>query len=280
MKSILIAIFSAVLIYGCSSDPDFNRLKSGLKYYDDKSGEGNAAKNGDLIEINFRGWVIKDSANLAADWSADTTKNIDLIANSYAMNQPMKFILGSDSFIKGSEEGMVGMKPGGKRTILIPSNLAYGKDGMGPIPPNSSIKVVIELLSAKEVPVVKMWDVDSTLFKTTASGLKYAIIQEGVGDNVKPNQTVVVHYSGFLMDGTKFDSSVERDEPITFMAGAGQVIPGWDEGLLLLKKGSKARFIIPSLLAYGDRDLGKIPPNSTLIFDVEMVDVIVPQGQQ
>ena len=280
MKSILITLFSAVLIYGCSSDPDFITLKSGLKYYDDKSGEGTAAKNGDLIEINFKGWIIKDSTNLIADWSADTTKNIDMIANSYAMNQPMKFILGSDSFIKGSEEGMVGMKPGGKRTILIPSNLAYGKDGMGPIPPNSSIKVVIELLSAKEVPVAKMWEVDSTLFKTTASGLKYAIIQEGAGETVKPNQTVVVHYSGFLLDGTKFDSSVERDEPITFMAGAGQVIPGWDEGLLLLKKGSKARFIIPSNLAYGDRDLGKIPPNSTLIFDVEMVDVIVPQGQQ
>ena len=83
---------------------------------------------------------------------------------------------------------------------------------------------------------------------------------------MEKQKQVVVHYSGFLLDGTKFDSSVERDEPLTFVAGAGQVIPGWDEGLLLLKKGSKARFIIPSNLAYGDRDLGKIPPNSTLSF--------------
>ncbi|MFZ1281290.1 MAG: FKBP-type peptidyl-prolyl cis-trans isomerase, partial [Ignavibacteriaceae bacterium] len=96
-----------------------------------------------------------------------------------------------------------------------------------------------------------------------------------------PQQQIVVHYSGFLLDGTKFDSSVERDEPLTFMAGVGQVIPGWDEGLLLLKKGSKARLVIPDSLAYGDRDLGKIPPKSTLVFDVEIVDVVTaqPQGQ-
>lgn len=279
MKSMLIVLLSAVLIYGCSGDPDFITLKSGLKYCDDKHGEGISAKNGDLIEINFRGWIIKDSSNLFSDWVADTTKNVDLIANSYMMNQPMKFVLGSDSFIKGSEEGMVGMKPGGKRTIIIPSNLAYGKEGMGPIPPNTNIKVVIELLLSKEIPAVKMWDVDSTLLKTTPSGLRYAILQNGTGENVKPAQTVVVHYSGFLLDGTKFDSSVERDDPITFVAGVGQVIPGWDEGLQLLQKGSKARFVIPSKLAYGERDMGKIPPNSTLIFDVEVVDIISAQDQ-
>ena len=281
MKSILIVLFSAVLMYGCSSDTDFVTLKSGLKYIDDKVGTGEGAKNGDLIEINFKGWIVKDSTNLASDWAVDTTKKADLIADSYVMNQPMKFILGSDSFIKGSEEGMVGMKSGGKRTIIIPANLAYGPTGMGPIPPNSSIKVVIELLSTKVVPAVKMWDVDSTLFKTTASGLKYAIIKEGDGPKVEAQKQVSVHYSGFLLDGIKFDSSVERDEPIVLTAGVGQVIPGWDEGLLLLKKGSKARFIIPSNLAYGDRDLGKIPPNSTLIFDVEIVDVVSapPQGQ-
>ena len=273
MKSILIVLFSVFLIYGCSSDPDYVTLKSGIKYYDEKPGTGTAAKNGDLIEINFKGWICKDSLNLFKDWSADTTKKIDVIADSYAMNQPLKFVLGSESFIKGSEEGMVGLKPGGKRTIIIPSKLAYGEAGMGPIPPNTDLKVVVELISAKVIEPVKMWDVDSTLFKTTASGLKYAIIKDGDGPAVEKEKQVSVHYSGFLLDGTKFDSSVERDEPITLVAGAGQVIPGWDEGLLLLKKGSKARFIIPPSLGYGERDLGKIPPNSTLIFDVEIVDV-------
>lgn len=278
MKSILIVLFSFVFIYGCSNEVT---LKSGLKYKDIKVGSGVEAKNGDLVEIQFKGWICKDSTNLYEDWSKDSTKQQQMIADSYAMNQPMKFVLGTDSFIKGSEEGVIGMKAGGQRIIIIPSKCAYGPDGMGPIPPNTDIKVVVELVSAKTAPTAKMWDVDSTLFKTTASGLKYAIIKEGEGPLVQPQQQIVVHYSGFLLDGTKFDSSVERDEPLTFMAGVGQVIPGWDEGLLLLKKGSKARLVIPDSLAYGDRDLGKIPPHSTLVFDVEIMDVLTaqPQGQ-
>jgi len=273
MKSILIALFSVVLIFGCSKSPDVVTLKSGLKYNEVKVGTGAEAKNGDLVEIHFKGWIIKDSSDLFSDWSVDSTKKADLIADSYAMNQPMKFGLGTESFIKGSEEGIVGMKAGGQRAIVIPSNLAYGPQGMGPVPPNSSIRVLVELVSTKEAITAKMWEIDSTLFKTTASGLKYAIIKEGEGELVKKEKQATVHYSGFLLDGTKFDSSVERDEPFTFVAGVGQVIPGWDEGVQLMKKGSKAKFIVPSNLAYGDRDLGKIPPNSTLIFDVEVLDV-------
>jgi peptidylprolyl isomerase len=273
MKSILIVLFSVVLIFGCSNSPDSVTLKSGLKYNEVKVGTGAEAKNGDLIEIHFKGWVIKDSSDLFSDWSVDSTKKADLIADSYAMNQPMKFVLGTESFIKGSEEGIVGMKAGGQRTIIIPANLGYGAEGMGPIPPNSSIRVLVELVSTKEATVAKMWDVDSTLFKTTKTGLKYAIIKEGEGELVVKDKQATVHYSGFLLDGSKFDSSVERDEPFTFVAGVGQVIPGWDEGVQLMKKGSKARFIVPANLAYGDRDLGKIPPNSTLIFDVEVLDV-------
>jgi peptidylprolyl isomerase len=273
MKSILIALFSVVFIFGCSKSPDVVTLKSGLKYNEVKVGTGAEAKTGDLVEIHFKGWIIKDSSNLFSDWSVDSTKKADCIADSYVMNQPMKFVLGTESFIKGSEEGIVGMKAGGQRAIVIPSNLAYGSQGMGPVPPNSSIRVLVELVSTKKAITAKMWDVDSTLFKTTASGLKYAIIKEGEGEFVKKEKQTTVHYSGFLLDGTKFDSSVERDEPFTFVAGVGQVIPGWDEGVQLMKKGSKAKFIVPSNLAYGDRDLGKIPPNSTLIFDVEVLDV-------
>jgi peptidylprolyl isomerase len=273
MKSILIALFSVVFIFGCSNSPDSVTLKSGLRYSEVKVGTGAEAKNGDLIEIQFKGWIIKDSSNLFSDWSVDSTKKADLIADSYAMNQPMKFVLGTESFIKGSEEGIVGMKTGGQRTIIIPSYLCYGPEGMGPIPPNTNIRVLVELVSTKEAVTAKMWDVDSTLFKTTASGLKYVIVKEGEGELVGKEKQATVHYSGFLLDGTKFDSSVERDEPFTFVAGVGQVIPGWDEGVQLMKKGSKARFIVPSNLAYGDRDLGKIPPNSILIFDVEVLDV-------
>jgi peptidylprolyl isomerase len=273
MKKVLIAVLSLITLFACSKKNDVVSLKSGLKYSDIKVGKGNEAKNGDLVELHFRAWLVKDSSNLYSDWSKDSTKQKDLIIDSYQMPQPVKFILGNENFVKGSDEGIVGMKAGGQRTIIIPSKLGYGKQGMGPIPPNTNLKLTVELVDAKQPVLAKMWDVDSTKFKTTKSGLKYEIIKEGEGDLVGKNKHVTVNYSGYLLNGQKFDSSVERDEPFTFVVGVGQVIPGWDEGVQLLKKGSKARFIIPPALAYGSRDLGKIPPNSTLIFDVEILDV-------
>ena len=105
--------------------------------------------------------------------------------------------------------------------------------------------------------------------KTTESGLAYFMIKEGVGAQAKAGQTVSVHYTGKLADGTKFDSSHDRNAPIEFPLGEGRVIPGWDEGIALLKVGGKATFIIPPSLAYGERGAGGvIPPNATLIFEV------------
>lgn len=108
--------------------------------------------------------------------------------------------------------------------------------------------------------------------KETASGLNYVIIKEGNGEKPSVGTLIKVHYTGKLLDGTVFDSSVNRNEPFQFVLGIGQVIPGWDEGLQLLSKGSKAVLYIPYYLAYGDRGAGTIPPFSTLIFEVELID--------
>lgn len=107
--------------------------------------------------------------------------------------------------------------------------------------------------------------------KVTESGLQYLVVKEGNGKKPGLNDVVTVHYTGRLIDGTVFDSSVERGEPATF--AVGQVIPGWVEGLQLMSEGSAYRLFIPSELAYGEHGTGPIQPNSTLIFDVQLLKV-------
>ena len=106
---------------------------------------------------------------------------------------------------------------------------------------------------------------------TTASGLQYEVITMGDGEKPSATDRVKTHYHGTLIDGTVFDSSVERGEPISF--GLNQVIKGWTEGLQLMPIGSKFRFFIPYNLAYGERGQGSIPPFATLIFEVELIDI-------
>jgi FKBP-type peptidyl-prolyl cis-trans isomerase len=111
-------------------------------------------------------------------------------------------------------------------------------------------------------------------YDETTSGLRYKILQKGNGKQATKGAKVSVHYKGQLLDGTVFDSSYKRKQPLDFNVGVGQVISGWDEGIQLLQVGSKARLVIPSNLGYGERGAGGvIPPNATLIFDVELMDV-------
>jgi FKBP-type peptidyl-prolyl cis-trans isomerase len=108
----------------------------------------------------------------------------------------------------------------------------------------------------------------------TESGLEYIEVEAGEGVQAEAGKTVDVHYTGKLQDGTVFDSSHTRSAPISFKLGIGQVIKGWDEGIALMKVGGKAQLIIPPDLGYGERGAGGvIPPNATLVFDVELVDV-------
>ncbi len=109
--------------------------------------------------------------------------------------------------------------------------------------------------------------------KPTASGLYYIEKTKGTGPRAVAGKTVKVHYTGTLVNGTKFDSSRDRNQPFGFTIGKGMVIPGWDEGIAMMEQGGKAVLIIPSKLAYGDRDMGEIAPYSTLIFDVELLEV-------
>ena len=124
----------------------------------------------------------------------------------------------------------------------------------------------------KEVKKLNMEKTEDTKIMTTPSGLKYIDEVSGNGASPMTGQTVKVHYTGWLENGAKFDSSVDRGQPFEFIIGVGQVIKGWDEGVSTMKVGGKRKLIIPSLLGYGTRGAGSaIPPNATLVFDVELL---------
>jgi peptidylprolyl isomerase len=190
---------------------------------------------------------------------------------------PITFEIGKDGVVfPGWEEGVTHMKVGGKRYLLIPPDLGLGDVGGGEIPPNATLIIEVELTDVKE-PVI-MTEVDEDDFTTTESGLKYFDLIEGEGEMPVPGQIVVVHYTGWLQDGTKFDSSLDRGEPFAFDLGAGMVIEGWEEGVATMKVGGKRQLVIPSELGYGDTGAGgTIPPGATLIFEIELLEIEIPE---
>ncbi len=172
----------------------------------------------------------------------------------------------------GLEESTIYLTKGKKTKII-------------PLAENDSIEYYVSLANTKKLKLsaldllfikeaIAVWNKEKKDIgmEFTDSGLGYKITEEGEGTSPEKGQKVTVHYTGTLEDGTKFDSSLDRNQPFTFTLGVGQVIKGWDEGIALLKKGSKATLKIPSELGYGPRGAGGvIPPNAILYFDVELI---------
>ena len=212
---------------------------SGLQYTDEVVGAGDTPQRGDYVVVHYTGTL------------QDGTK----FDSSLDRGEPFVFQIGVGQVIPGWDEGVGSMKVGGKRKLIIPPDLGYGARGAGSvIPPNATLIFDVELLG---IPRVKVED-----------------IQVGDGAAAAEGNTLVVHYTGTLEDGTKFDSSLDRNQPIEFVLGAGQVIPGWEKGFEGMKAGGKRRLTIPPELAYGSRGAGNaIPPNATLHFEVELLEI-------
>ena len=213
-------------------------------------------------KVDVKDLVVGSGAEAAAgmtvkvDYTGTLTNST--VFGSSAGKQPVEFVLGAQQGGPGWDEGLQGMKVGGKRTLTVPPELAYGAQGNGStIPPNAALIFEIDLLDVRPAPQVEIQD-----------------IQVGTGAEAVPGKSVVVNYTGTLTNGVVFDSSFKRNEPFTLTLGAGQVIPGWEQGLQGMKVGGTRVLTIPSELAYGPDGAGDaIPPNATLVFQIELVDV-------
>jgi peptidylprolyl isomerase len=235
-----------------------------VRYEDLVEGTGPEAKIGDQVSFAYTGTLLDG-------------KKLD----SKTAEDPATFELGRSTGIKGLD-AIVGMKVGGKRKLTIPPRLGYGSRGSTSIPPDATLVYEVELLKIgtneeSKVPddggkTAKEVDVEYGFGKKAK--LKYIDLKEGDGAEAKTGDNVSVHYTGWLSTGKKFDSSKDRGKSFGVPLGEGRVIKGWDAGLPGMKVGGKRKLIIPSELGYGAAGHGEdIPPNATLIFEVELLRV-------
>lgn len=264
-------------------EPDTN----GIYYIETKTGTGKKVKDGEYATVHFEVYKL----------------NGDKVFSTYERGEPLDFKFGSRFENKGFQEVVSRMREGGKAEALVPSDMAFGAQGAGNvIDPYSPIYYHIELLKVmnqeqydkkradqeakklseqlkkdkEEEATIKKYLADNNITPTEIlpSGLVYIETEKGTGPKPVEGQKVKVNYTGKLLDGTVFDSSYDRGEPLEFPLGKRAVIEGWDKGVALMNEGGKATLIIPSKLAYKDKGAGdKIPPYATLVFDVELVSV-------
>ncbi len=239
------------------ADSDYETTDSGLQYYDIEVGEGDMPAPGQPVTIEYTAWL----------------ESGEYLASTAVFGEPLEYNLNADpSVFPGWDEGVSTMQVGGRRQLVIPPELALGEQGGGRIPPDATLIMEIELLEMGEL--VLPTEVDEDDYTTTDTGLQYFDIEEGDGAEAETGQLVTVDYTGWLTNGLKFDSSLDRGQPFTLTLGNGEVIPGWDEGLVGMKVGGKRQLRIPADLGYGALGSGSvIPPGATLIFDVELLDV-------
>ncbi|MCP4417137.1 MAG: hypothetical protein GY805_10970 [Chloroflexi bacterium] len=240
---------------------------SGLEYIEIEAGTGSQAQIGDQVSVHYTG-TLEDGTEF----------------DSSIGGEPLPFVLGEGRVIPGWEEGIALMRVGGKATLIIPPELGYGAAGGGPIPPNATLHFDVELVATEPVPTpappptsAPPTFVDPADFTTTESGLQYYFLEEGDGATPLLGEVASISFTGWLEDGQKFGDS-QGGVPIQFIVGEEQIVPGWDEMVLLMQIGDVVQIILPPELGLGEAGSpnGTIPPNATLIFEMELVSIEPP----
>lgn len=241
------------------TDADYTETDSGLKYYEMTAGTGEIPVMGDRVLMNFAAWLDDGT----------------FLGGSEQMGSPLVATLGIGQLFPGWEEGLLAMQEGSTYQLLIPPELGYGEMGApNLIPPNATLIWQVTLLDVIEARTPQ--DIAEEDYTVTESGLKYYDIVEGTGDMPEMNEVVVVHYTGWLEDGTEFDSSQDTDDPLVFQFGTPDMIAGFTEGLATMRVGGQRQLVLPPDLGYGEMGAGGglIPPGATIIFEIELVEII------
>jgi peptidylprolyl isomerase len=259
MKAATITLLLALAIASCGRGTTWT-TPTGLQITELVEGEGPLAGKGDgmfmLYTASFVGGRVFD-------------KQLDPEA-------PFVYRLDVDSILPGLAEGVRTMRQGSKRILVMPPEIAFGKEGLpGTVPPDTWVRFEVELLEIRAAPPMpEPWNDAGMEIFTAPSGLQIVDFVIGEGEAPKPTSYVAVHYSAFLDDGTCFDTTYLKGMPIEFQLSEKRLIAGWREGLLSMRVGGKRKLIIPPYLGYGEKGYGKtIPPNATLIYDIELIQV-------
>lgn len=243
-------------------NPKMVKTASGLEYTIIEKGNGKKPLTGDKVIVHYTGKLTNDT----------------VFDSSVKRGQPFEFKLGAGNVIKGWDEAFLLLAVGDKATIKFGPELGYGANATGKIPANSTLIFDVELLDIKEG--VRPYDVKGKDTVKLPSGVQYIIVKENkTGEKAVAGTMAEFHYAGYFRDGKTFDNSFDRNQPLNVKVGKQQLMPGWDEGVSMLRAGEKARLIIPSALALGEKGYPPlIPPNTDLVMDIEMINVkvIVP----
>jgi peptidylprolyl isomerase len=235
---------------------DTIRTAQGLSIIMIHDAPGTKAVSGQKVDAHYSGYFLDGK----------------MFDSSIDRGQSFQFLLGRNQVIPGFDSAFRYLSIGDSARIVIPYQLAYGEQGNQGIPPKSDLVFDVILLGLQTLEIPGPYDVSGKDTITTASGLKMIKVLQTEGGKPVKGTMINVHYTGYLMDGSSFDASYNRGTPINFELGAGRVIPGWEEGLLLMNYGEKVRLIIPYSLAYGEQGRPPvIPPKADLIFDVYLV---------
>ena len=298
-KSIVMMAAMALMLVGTMSAcaeknpyPGYEKNQNGLYYQFFTQNEGELPQIGDLVEMKICCMIN------------DTTPLIPNTQNMMKLQEP--------AFLGDLNEGLAMMHKGDSASFIVNTDSTFKYLFMQPTLPEEfkstdvmrfEIKVVdfmpekvyaqnfandvknrnaqraaqlqndfAEESATAARDLAKYLAKNNIVAEPTESGLYYVVTEPGNGEKPEVGKPVTMHYTGKLIDGTVFDSSVERNQPFQFVLGVGQVIPGWDEGVQLMTKGEKGMLYIPYYLGYGERDMGEIPPFSNLIFEVELID--------